>query len=158
MVWPNPQGVPGARITAITPEGRSVVLLNETGHFGLKKMIDASTRKKKDGGVFELTWNNAGVTVTANLKINAAAPPPPAPAPQQASGFRRLRLPDAVVIPAVAEAPAPAVPAAAPPATPAPAPAAPGQPAPAPRPRMAVPPAPQSTMAAAGARVAEVQQ
>jgi type VI secretion system protein ImpL len=158
MVWPNPQGVPGARITAITPEGRSVVLLNETGHFGLKKMIDASTRKKKDGGVFELTWNNAGVTVTANLKINAAAPPPPAPAPQQASGFRRLRLPDAVVIPAVAEAPAPAVPAAAPPATPAPAPAAPGQPAPAPRPRMAVPQAPQSTMAAAGARVAEVQQ
>jgi type VI secretion system protein ImpL len=161
MVWPNPQGVPGARITAITPEGRPVVLLNETGHFGLKKMIDASTRKKKDGGVFELTWNNAGVTVTANLKINATAPPPPAPAPQQASGFRRLRLPDAVVIPAVAEASAIAAPTAA--ATSAnasgTAPAAPGQPAPAARPRMAAPPAPpQPTMAAAGARVAEVQQ
>jgi type VI secretion system protein ImpL len=161
MVWPNPQGVPGARITAITPEGRPVVLLNETGHFGLKKMIDASTRKKKDGGVFELTWNNAGVTVTANLKINATAPPPPAPAPQQASGFRRLRLPDAVVIPAVAEASAIAAPTAA--ATSAnasgTAPAAPGQPAPAARPRMTAPPAPpQPTMAAAGARVAEVQQ
>ncbi|WP_229490266.1 type VI secretion system membrane subunit TssM [Pseudoduganella namucuonensis] len=99
MVWPNPQGVPGARITAITPEGRQVVLLNETGHFGLKKMIDASTRKKKDGGVFELTWNNAGVAVTANLKINPTPAPPPAPVPQQASGFKRLRLPDTVVLP-----------------------------------------------------------
>ena len=196
MVWPNPQGVPGARITAITPEGRSVVLLNETGHFGLKKMIDASTRKKKDGGVFELTWINAGVTVTANLKINAAAPPPPAPVPQQASGFRRLRLPDAVVIPAVAEAPVPApasapaagaagqapagaapgmaprpAPAAVPgaPGVPAPVPApanapgavpaAPGQPVPAIRPRMTAPQAsPQTTMAATGARIAEVQQ
>ncbi|WP_082552074.1 type VI secretion system membrane subunit TssM [Massilia sp. Root351] len=197
MVWPNPQGVPGARITAITPEGRSVVLLNETGHFGLKKMIDASTRKKKDGGVFELTWINAGVTVTANLKINAAAPPPPAPVPQQASGFRRLRLPDAVVVPAVAEAPAAAAaggagaaapaqtavpgaaqgaapraaPAAAPASAPAGAPGAPAQapapgpvPAPAPgaapRPRMTAPQQaqPQSTMAANGARIAEVQQ
>jgi len=103
MVWPNPQGVPGARITAITPEGRSVVVLNEPGHFGLKQMIDGSNRKRKDG-MFELTWNNGGVTVSANLKVEAAPPPPPAPVPQQASGFKRLRLPDSVVAPA---APAP---------------------------------------------------
>jgi len=32
-------------------------------------MIDAAQRKRKDGGVFELTWQNAGVTVTANLKV-----------------------------------------------------------------------------------------
>ncbi|MFS2002995.1 type VI secretion system membrane subunit TssM [Duganella sp. CT11-25] len=136
MVWPNPQGVPGARITAITPEGRSVVLLNETGHFGLKKMVDAAQRKRKDNGVFELSWNNAGVTVTANLKIvGTTAPPPPAPvAAQSGAGFKRLRLPDAItsaapaapVAPAAPIAPsAPAAPAAPAPAT-MPAPAAPG--------------------------------
>ncbi|CAN7407088.1 type VI secretion system membrane subunit TssM [Pseudoduganella sp. LjRoot289] len=131
MVWPNPQGVPGARITAITPEGRPVVLLNETGHFGLKKMIDASARKKKEGGVFELTWNSGGVNVTANLKINATPAPAPAPVPvpQQASGFKRLRLPDAVVVPTMAQIPpagaAPAVAGAGGAAAAAPAPGAP---------------------------------
>jgi len=107
MVWPNPQGVPGAKITALTPEGRTVVLLDEPGHFGLKKMIDAAQRKRKDGGVFELTWQNAGVTVTANLKVLPAAPAPvQAQAAAPAQGFKRLRLPETVT------APRPAAPAA----------------------------------------------
>ncbi|CDG83176.1 type VI secretion system membrane subunit TssM [Janthinobacterium agaricidamnosum] len=97
MAWPNPQGVPGSRITAITPEGRSVVLLNEPGHFGLKKMIDSAKRKRKDGGVFELSWENSGVSVVANLKI-VATPAPAAPAQAQGSqGFRRMKLPEVVV-------------------------------------------------------------
>jgi type VI secretion system protein ImpL len=113
MVWPNPQGVPGARITAITPEGRSVVLLNETGHFGLKKMVDAAQRKRKDNGVFELSWNNSGVTVTANLKIVGTTTPPPAPvAAQSGAGFKRLRLPDAITSATPAAPVAPAAPAA----------------------------------------------
>jgi type VI secretion system protein ImpL len=128
MVWPNPQGVPGARVTAITPEGRSVVLFNETGHFGLKKMVDAAKRKRKDNGVFELTWDNAGVAVTANLKIVGTAPAP-APAPAavpQSAGFKRLRLPDTLTAAApVAPStpPAPSAPSAPPPTTPVPAPA-----------------------------------
>ena len=96
MVWPNPQGVPGSRITAITPEGRTVVLLNEPGHFGLKKMIDSARRTRKEGGVFELSWENSGVTVSANLKIIAAAAPP-APGAAAGQGFRGLKLPQAVV-------------------------------------------------------------
>ncbi|MNT60076.1 hypothetical protein D3C72_1976330 [compost metagenome] len=96
MVWPNPQGVPGSRISAITPEGRTVVLLNEPGHFGLKKMIDSARRTHKEGGVFELSWENSGVTVTANLKIVAAAAPAPASAGNQ--GFRGLKLPESVAI------------------------------------------------------------
>jgi type VI secretion system protein ImpL len=104
MVWPNPQGAPGARISAITPEGRTVVLLNEPGHFGLKKMIDSAKRKRKDGGVFELSWENSGVSVAANLKI--VATPAPAAAPSTASGaagFRGLKLPEIVAqsVPAV---------------------------------------------------------
>ena len=96
MVWPNPQGVPGSRITAITPEGRTVVLLNEPGHFGLKKMIDSARRTRKEGGVFELSWENSGVTVSANLKIIAAAAPA-APGAAAGQGFRGLKLPQAVV-------------------------------------------------------------
>jgi type VI secretion system protein ImpL len=103
MVWPNPQGVPGAKITALTPEGRNVVVLDEPGHFGLKKMIDAAQRKRKDGGVFEMSWQNAGVTVTANLKVLPAAPAPvQAQAPAPGQGFKRLRLPDTITTPRTA--------------------------------------------------------
>jgi type VI secretion system protein ImpL len=114
MAWPNAQGVPGSRITAITAEGRSVVLLNEPGHFGLKKMIDAAKRKRKDNGAFELSWDNGGVTVTANLKIVGTTPAPAAaPTPQSGQGFKRLKLPDTITAaapaPAPADTPAPAV-------------------------------------------------
>jgi type VI secretion system protein ImpL len=163
MTWPNPAGVPGAKITAITPEGRSIVVFNEPGHFGLKKMIDAAKRKRKDNGAFELTWDNSGVSVTANLKIGASTPPPvqaQAAAPSTA-GFKRLRLPDTVTAPAPAPTPAaadapaaaaaaakPGLPAgAAAPATPAAPgapvmPGAPGAPASAPAPGRAPAPVP----------------
>ncbi|MDM5178087.1 type VI secretion system membrane subunit TssM [Massilia sp. DJPM01] len=127
MVWPNPQGTPGSRITAITPQGQTVVLLNEPGHFGLRKMVESAQRKRKDGGVFELSWENAGVKVTSNLKIiPAGAKPAATSAPQAGSGFKRMRLPDTIIsssVPAAVPAPAPA-------AAPAPAPAAAAAPAP----------------------------
>ncbi|HAT30153.1 MAG TPA: type VI secretion system membrane subunit TssM [Janthinobacterium sp.] len=97
MAWPNPQGVPGSRISAITPDGRTVVLLNEPGHFGLKKMIDAAKRKRKDGGVFELSWDNSGVMISANLKIVNTTAATPAAAAQAGQGFRRMKLPDTIV-------------------------------------------------------------
>ena len=118
MAWPNPQGVPGAKITAITPEGRNVVVLDEPGHFGLKKMIDAAQRKRRPDGAFELAWQNGGVTVNANLKVLATAPAPAqAAAPSQ--GFKRLRLPETITAPAPKPepVPAPAAPAPAKPAT-----------------------------------------
>jgi type VI secretion system protein ImpL len=121
--------VPGAKITALTPEGRNVVVLDEPGHFGLKKMIEAAQRKRKDNGVFELSWQNAGVTVTANLKVLATTPPPAqAQAAQPAQGFKRLRLPETITAPAPArapETPAPSAPTAPAPAAPAPAAPAP---------------------------------
>ncbi|WP_332851900.1 type VI secretion system membrane subunit TssM [Duganella sp. S19_KUP01_CR8] len=149
MAWPNPQGVPGSKITAITPEGRTVSLLSEPGHFGLKKMIDAAKRKRKDNGVFELSWDNAGVVVTANLKI-VTTTQAPAPQPVQAAqGFKRLRLPESIIAAGTLAAPAaPAAPMA--PAAPA-APAVPAAPAgtPAPKP----PAAPSRTAAAAAGAV-----
>jgi type VI secretion system protein ImpL len=97
MVWPNPQGIPGSRITALTPDGRKVVVLEENGHFGLKKMIDAAERKRRPDGSFELNWTNGGVTVSANLRLLPAAPAPVAAPVQASQGFRKLRLPDTVV-------------------------------------------------------------
>jgi type VI secretion system protein ImpL len=98
MVHPSPQGTPGARITAVTFDGRSVELFNEPGQFGLKRMIDAATRKRKEGGVFELRWTNGNVTVALDLKITSS------PATQgdgevrsQARGFHGLRLPESIV-------------------------------------------------------------
>jgi type VI secretion system protein ImpL len=108
MAWPNPQGTPGVRITAQTLDGRTVVLLNEPGNLGLKKMIGAAKRKKRDNGVFELSWENSGITVSANLKI-IATPAAAAPAEKTAGtspGFRGMSLP-----PAVAGGPDPAAPA-----------------------------------------------
>jgi type VI secretion system protein ImpL len=107
MVWPNAQGTPGSRITAITPDGRTVVLLNEPGKDGLKKMVEAAQRKRRDGGVFELSWNNAGVVVTANLKLVGTQKAAPAPAPSQGRGMKGLRLPELITMPAPAGATAP---------------------------------------------------
>jgi type VI secretion system protein ImpL len=101
MVWPSPRGTPGARITAITPQGNSVVLLNEPGHAGLKKMVETARRNRRDNGMFELNWETGGVTVTANLRIIGTKPAvAAATAPAQpGQGFKRLRLPDSIVVP-----------------------------------------------------------
>ena len=105
MLWPNVLGVPGARITAITPSGATVVLLNEPGSEGLRKLVESAQRKRKDNGVFELSWANAGVVVTVNLKNNGAQPVQAVSAtPSPGQGFKRLRLPETVI-----EASAPAV-------------------------------------------------
>jgi type VI secretion system protein ImpL len=97
MAWPNPQGTPGVKITAQTLDGRTVVLLNEPGNLGLKKMIGAAKRTRRPNGVFELSWENSGITVTANLKI-VATPPPAVVAKAAATGqgFRGMTLPSTI--------------------------------------------------------------
>lgn len=93
MVHPGPQGVPGARVTAVTVDGRQVEVFSDSSEQGLKKLIDAASRKRKEGGVFELRWSAGLVSVTVDLKIvsdgNSAGS-------GQAQGFRGLRLPSAI--------------------------------------------------------------
>lgn len=76
FVWPG-SGTPGVRITGVTHDGRLIEFINEPGRFGLEKMINTAQRKRLDGGVFELRWPQAGVSVAAQLRIvsNAAANP-----------------------------------------------------------------------------------
>ncbi|NMM38561.1 MAG: type VI secretion system membrane subunit TssM [Glaciimonas sp.] len=69
FIWPNPQGVPGARITAVTFDGRTVEVANQPGRFGLERLINSATRKRKAGGVFELNWVGGGASVSVDLKI-----------------------------------------------------------------------------------------
>ena len=94
MVHPGPQAADGARISAVTVDGRTVELLNEAGPQGLKRMMDKAVSKRKDGGVFELRWNSGAVTVALELKIVSN---PDAQAAPQSLGFRGLRLPPTIV-------------------------------------------------------------
>ncbi|WP_093389597.1 type VI secretion system membrane subunit TssM [Rugamonas rubra] len=98
MVHPSPQGAPGARITAVAFDGRSVELFNEPGQFGLKRMIDAAAKKRKEGGVYELRWSNGAITVALDLKITSSPETSGAGAAQpQEQGFRGMRLPETIV-------------------------------------------------------------
>ncbi|GAB2863179.1 type VI secretion system membrane subunit TssM [Pseudoduganella ginsengisoli] len=97
MVHPGPEGgVPGARITALAKDGRTVELFNEAGQFGLKRMIDAAVRERKEGGVFGLRWSGGGVTVALDLKV-ASSPEAGAEGAQGKPGLYGLKLPDVVV-------------------------------------------------------------
>jgi type VI secretion system protein ImpL len=95
MVHPGPQGVAGAKVSAVTFDGRTVELFNEPGEYGLTKLIAAATQKKLEGGLHELRWTAGNVSVAVTLKrVSSAA----ASADAQASrGFNGLRLPEVFV-------------------------------------------------------------
>lgn len=96
MVHPGPQGVSGARVSAVTFDGRTVELFNQPGQFGLQRLFEAAQRKRKEGGVFELRWTAHNVSVAVDLKI-VSSPQSTGGAQGQAQGFRGLRLPPAIV-------------------------------------------------------------
>jgi type VI secretion system protein ImpL len=99
FVWPNPQGAPGARVVATAFDGRTVEIANYPGRFGLEKLINSAQRKRKDNGVFELTWANGALSVSIDLKIisspqaTSAGAGAGAGAQSQSQGYRGLRLP-----------------------------------------------------------------
>ena len=94
-VWPGP-GSPGARVTALTYDGRTVELLNEPGRFGLEKMINAAQRRKVDGEAFELAWSQGEHTVKVRLRIISNAAPTDAGAAPAASGGAAAGRPGAL--------------------------------------------------------------
>jgi type VI secretion system protein ImpL len=98
MVYPGP-GPAGARVSAVTFDGRTVELFNEAGQFGMRKMIEASTQQKKGGGVTELRWVSGNLAIVVDLRVvsNAEA------ASSGGKGFQGLRLPQTIVGRPVAE-------------------------------------------------------
>lgn len=98
FVWPNAQGVPGAKITAVTFDGRTVEVANQPGRFGLERLINSATRKRKDGGVFELGWSNGAVAVAMDLKIISSSQVSGATSDKGGSTptLRGMKLPEAI--------------------------------------------------------------
>jgi type VI secretion system protein ImpL len=100
FTWPG-QGTPGAKVSAVAFDGRTIEIVNFPGRSGLEKLIDSAQRTKKDNGVFEMAWSNAGVNVAVDLRIissaqTAVAAGATAGAPQ-GSSLRGIRLPSSVV-------------------------------------------------------------
>ncbi|QBI04867.1 type VI secretion system membrane subunit TssM [Pseudoduganella albidiflava] len=96
MVHPGTQGVPGARVTAVAFDGRTVELFSEAGQFGLKRLIEAAEKKRKEGGVHELRWRAEGLSIAVDLRITSSpAVASDAASPQQ--GFTGMRLPETIV-------------------------------------------------------------
>ncbi len=95
MVHPGPQGASGAKVSAVTFDGRTVELVNEPGEQGLTKLMAAAVTKKLGPGLGELRWTYGGTTVGVTLKLVSSAA---SNSDGQASrGFSGLRLPDTVV-------------------------------------------------------------
>jgi type VI secretion system protein ImpL len=95
MVHPGPQGVGGAKVSAVTFDGRTVELFNEPGEQGVTKLIAAAARKKLEPGVAELRWTSGSTTVGVTMKVVSS---PSSNGDAQASrGFNGLRLPETVV-------------------------------------------------------------
>lgn len=100
FVWPSSRGQPGARITAVTYDGRVIEVVNEAGRYGLEKLINGAKRTKKADGSFELSWTGGGQTVSIDLRIvsntqTAAGPADAGGAPTRQS-FLGLQLPETV--------------------------------------------------------------
>ncbi|MGN6668647.1 MAG: type VI secretion system membrane subunit TssM [Trinickia sp.] len=109
FVWPNPQGTPGATLTATSFDGRTIELVNEPGRYGLEKLINSAKRTRNPDGTFSLSWSQGSVTVAMNMKIiSTSQPSSGGNAPQQQS-LAGVRLPESVADAAAARAAAAAL-------------------------------------------------
>lgn len=97
LVWPNQQGLPGARITATTFDGRVIEVANFPGKYGFTRLMEASAKKAKEAGVHEITWTNGGVSIAINLKVISMPNASADNASPQGKGFRGMKLPEAVL-------------------------------------------------------------
>ena len=65
--WPNPGAIPGAKITAVTSDGRSVDVVDAPGANGFARMMQmAQVQQREDSST--LTWNVQNVSVTLDMR------------------------------------------------------------------------------------------
>ncbi len=95
FAWPNPGGTPGARISALTGDGRSVELLDEPGNFALTRMFERARRRPLGDNLHELSWANGPDVVTVQLRIvsRPGAVDGAAAAASAGSGLHGVKLP-----------------------------------------------------------------
>ncbi len=80
FAWPNAGGGAGARISAVTNDGRAVEIVNESGSFGWAKVSEAAKRKIVGDNVYEYSWANGPNVVSVQLRM-VSQPGPVAPIP-----------------------------------------------------------------------------
>lgn len=98
FIWPNAKGQPGARLSAVTFDGRTVELFNQPGGYGLEKLLGAAQRKRNADGTFDLTWTQGGVSVSMRMRIVSASQGSGGGGGEDgARGLRGLQLPAQVV-------------------------------------------------------------
>ncbi|MFC7520965.1 type VI secretion IcmF C-terminal domain-containing protein [Xanthomonas populi] len=69
MQWPNVGAVPGAKITAVTSDGRSVEVFNAPGENGLTRLIKEATQESLEDGITRLTWSDQGVSISLQMRV-----------------------------------------------------------------------------------------
>ncbi|MGE5650290.1 MAG: type VI secretion system membrane subunit TssM [Bacillota bacterium] len=95
FIWPSAQGQPGARISAQTAGGNTVVIADFPGQFGLEKLIDSAQRTRRDNGLFTMAWTNGGYSVNVNFRLISDARSAGQGGPE--NGLRGVQLPATVV-------------------------------------------------------------
>ena len=90
--WPSTAGQPGARLTGVTPDGRSVEFVHAPGRAGLERLISSAKKAKRDDGSFEMSWTHDGQLVRVNFRI-IANPQADGPGNARKPGLRDLSLP-----------------------------------------------------------------
>ncbi|WP_022974751.1 ImcF-related family protein, partial [Xanthomonas maliensis] len=93
MQWPNPGSVPGAKITAVTSDGRTVEILNAPGAQGFTRLMSAAQAERLDDSS-RMTWSDQGVVVTVEMRMVQRAGA--ASGNNDASWQRGLQLPATV--------------------------------------------------------------
>lgn len=102
FVWPASNGAPGAKITGVTNDGRSVELTNNPGRSGLERLIGGAQRERQADGSFILSWSNDGAQVSIALRIISspqATGNDKAAASTAGSSLRGLKLPQTIAGP-----------------------------------------------------------
>ncbi|WP_242007480.1 type VI secretion system membrane subunit TssM [Luteimonas cucumeris] len=69
FTWPNPDGVPGVQLTAVTNDGRSIPIFHAPGQQGLTRFFQAAQQTALEDGRKQLTWNEGGVSVGIELRV-----------------------------------------------------------------------------------------
>jgi type VI secretion system protein ImpL len=99
FAWPSQKGQPGAKITGVTTDGRTVEIVNFPGQFGLEKLINSAQRNKRDNDLFSMSWTRDDIKVSVNFRLISdarAAGVSTATSAGAGNGLRGLTLPATV--------------------------------------------------------------
>ncbi len=90
--WPSTAGQPGARITGVTHDGRSVEFVYAPGRAGLERLISSARKVKRENGSFEMSWTQDNQVVRVNFRI-ISSPQADGAGNQREQGLRNMKLP-----------------------------------------------------------------